>query len=114
MNLQDPRHPWSRLVVAAREVRDERDASAPYGFATRVAALAFSQEQKVASFMERFALRAVGVSCLLALASVAFNYGALTNPAPAATAVAASAPTESTVIIPPAHDALAIVLDFAE
>lgn len=113
MNLQDPRHPWSRLVAAARQVGDERDSTTPYGFATRVAALAFTQEQKVASFMERFALRAVGVSCLLALLSVALNYGALTSAAPAAT-VAASTPTENTIIIPPAHDALAIVLDFAE
>lgn len=107
MNVQDPRHPWQRLVTAARQVRDERDVTAPYGFATRVAALAYSQERKVASLMDRFALRAVGVSCLLALLSVALNYGALMAPATSATA-------STETFIPPAHDVVAAVLDFAE
>ena len=61
MNPTDPQHPWSRLVAAARRASDDRDTAAPYGFATRVAALAFTQERKMASLVERFALRAVGV-----------------------------------------------------
>ena len=78
-NLNDPRHPWARLTAAARTVRDDRDASAPYGFATRMAALALAQESRVLSLLERFSFRAVGVAALLALGSVALNYSALTG-----------------------------------
>lgn len=77
MNSNDPRTPWSRLVSAARLVRDDRDVAAPYGFSTRVAALAFSSERRVSSLFDRFALRALGVACLLAIASVAINYSSL-------------------------------------
>lgn len=83
MNLNDPQHPWSRLTAAARRAPDDRDTAAPYGFATRVVATAFAQELKVTSFFERFALRAVGVACLLALVSIAINYSELTKVAPA-------------------------------
>ena len=76
MNVNDPQHPWSRLTRAAQQIRDERDTSAPYGFATRVGALAFSSPRAV-SLVERFALRAVGIATLLALASVAVNFSAL-------------------------------------
>ena len=79
MNLNDPRHPWSRLTVAARNLPDDRTTDASYGFATRVAALAMAQEVRMASLFDRFALRAVGIACLLALASVAVNYSALTK-----------------------------------
>ncbi len=77
MNSNDPRTPWSRLVSAARLVRDDRDVAAPYGFSTRVAALAFSSERRITSVFDRFALRALGVACLLAIASVAINYSSL-------------------------------------
>lgn len=79
MNTNDPRHPWARLTAAARRAPDERDPAAPYGFATRVAALAFAQERTVASLFDRFALRALGVACLLALLSVALNFSELTK-----------------------------------
>ena len=82
MKPQSPHDPWSRLVAAARTVRDERDASVPYGFSTRVAALAFAQEQRRGSLFERFALRAVALACLLALGSVALNYQALNKSEP--------------------------------
>lgn len=110
LNLNDPRHPWSRLTAAARRVRDERDSSAPYGFATRVAALASSQQRTVASLFERFAFRAVGVASLLALFSIVLNYQALSS-------------TGSTSVMPQVEelgelvavdDAVAIVLDFAD
>jgi hypothetical protein len=81
MNSNSPRDPWPRLVAAARQFTDDRDTSAPYGFATRIAALALSSERRVASLFERFALRAVGVACLLAIASVAINYSAFTRSA---------------------------------
>jgi hypothetical protein len=108
-NINDPRHPWSRLTAAARAMRDERDASAPFGFATRVAAIALAQERRVASLFERFALRAVGVAALLALFSVVLNYQAL-SPEPVATA----AMSEEPEFIIAADDAVAAVLDFAD
>jgi hypothetical protein len=79
MNSSIPPDPWPRLVAAARRAPDDRDVTAPYGFATRVAALAMAQERVAISLMERFALRALGVACLLALVSVATNYTAINN-----------------------------------
>lgn len=79
MNPKDPRHPWQRLVAGARRAREDRDDAAPYGFATRVAALALAAEGCGASVLERLAFRALGVACLLALASIAFNYSAPTR-----------------------------------
>ena len=108
-NLNDPRHPWSRLTAAAREVRDERDASAPFGFATRIAALALAQERRVASLFERFALRAVGVASLLALFSVALNYQDLSTESVGVTVAQADEPE-----LMAADDAVAVVLDFAD
>lgn len=103
-NSSDPRAAWTRLTAAARTVRDERDAAAPYGFATRVAALAFAQERRVASLFERFSLRAMGVAALLALGSVALNYQELAGPA--AVAQAEEQPLHD-------DDAVTIVLDLA-
>lgn len=74
MNPTNPKHPWPRLVAAIRRMTDDRATTAPYGFALRVVALAFSPERAVGSLFERFALRAVGVAGLLALVSVAANY----------------------------------------
>jgi hypothetical protein len=105
MNLNDPRHPWSRLTAAARQAQDDRDASAPYGFSTRIAALAFAQEQRAFSLFERFAFRAVGLACILALASVALNYSALTTPTATTTAM-----TDDVIV----DDAVAVVLDLGD
>ncbi len=82
MNSNSPNTPWRRLTAAARTVADGREVTAPYGFATRVAALAMAQERKVASLFERFAFRALGTACLLALLSAAVNYSVF-SPAPA-------------------------------
>lgn len=79
MNPADPQHPWSRLTAAARHASDPRDTAAPYGFATRVAALAMAVERPMGSLFERLSWRALGVACLLAVASVAVNYSALTG-----------------------------------
>jgi hypothetical protein len=68
---------WSRLVAAARRApKDERDESAPYGFSTRVAARAMTTKTPLleASMLSRYGLRALGVSCLLAVACVAATY----------------------------------------
>jgi hypothetical protein len=111
-DLNDPRHPWARLTSAARNVRDERDVSVPYGFATRITALAFASEQRVASLFERFALRAVGVACLLAIGSVALNFNALTSATGATGTLVASANGDEVLL--PTTDAVAVMLDIAD
>lgn len=70
---------WQKLVAAARTVRDERDTAAPYGFATRVAALAMAAETQptAVALIDRLAWRALGVAALLAMISVASNYSSL-------------------------------------
>ena len=66
---------WQKLVLASRQVLDERDASAPYGFATRVASLAMAGERHpLASLFDRFSWRALGVAGILAATSIAANY----------------------------------------
>jgi hypothetical protein len=68
---------WSRLIAAARRAsKEERDASAPYGFATRVAARAVTTKTPLreASMLSCYGLRALGISCLLAVACVAATY----------------------------------------
>lgn len=92
MKSTDPRQSWARLTAAARLARDERDEAAPYGFSTRVAALARSADRKPAFLMERFALRALGVACLLAIASAAVNFPALNNTASTEEQIAAEDP----------------------
>jgi hypothetical protein len=77
MNPADSK--WPRLTAAARTAQDPRDPAAPYGFATRVAALAMAPERAVGSLLERFSLRALGVAALLAVVCVAANYSTLTG-----------------------------------
>ena len=77
MNPSDQK--WSRLTAAARQAQDTRDTAAPYGFATRVAALAMAQERLAVSLLERFSLRALGVASLLALVCVATNISTVTS-----------------------------------
>lgn len=105
MNSNDSRHAWSRLVAGARQVRDDRDVTAPYGFSTRVAALAFAQERRVGSAFDRLALRALGVACLLAVGSVAMNYRSITQPTPKQNVV------EEEVQLVPMEDPVAALLD---
>lgn len=110
MNSSDPKHPWSRLVVAARAAPDERDSRAPYGFSTRVAALAMAQERRAVSLVERFALRAVGIASVLALLSVAVNYSAIANrpAAPAPATATATGGGEDEML---ADNAVALLID---
>ena len=60
--MNPPDQKWERLAAAARRANDPRDTAAPYGFATRVAALAMSPARVRVSLLERFSLRAVGVA----------------------------------------------------
>ena len=72
--MNSPEKRWTRLAASARTVPDARSTEAPYGFATRVAALAGSAERFKGSLLERFSWRAVGVACLLAVVSTAVSY----------------------------------------
>jgi hypothetical protein len=76
MNSHDPRQAWPRLTALARRApADTREVSAPLGFATRVAALAFEEsERRVASLFELLAPRALWVAAALVIASVLVNY----------------------------------------
>lgn len=103
MNLNDPRHPWSRLTAAARQATDDRDVSAPFGFATRVVARSFAAPRRVASLVDRFALRALGVAALVALLSAAVNYQSVSAPT-----IVAYSPEPL-----PADESIAIVLDLS-
>jgi hypothetical protein len=90
---------WNRLVDTARGAPDARDTAAPYGFAVRVAALAFAGERPAGPVFARLALRAMGVSCLLAIAAVAANYSSVRrlfddSSAAAAPAAASAAPDD--------------------
>ena len=77
MKSTDPKHPWQRLVTLARKA--ERDTSAPFGFATRISAIGLAQPRFQQSLFEIFAPRALGIACLLMLASIFFNYTAFTT-----------------------------------
>jgi hypothetical protein len=106
------------LTAAARQVQDDREVSAPYGFATRVVALAYAQDRKPASLFDAFALRALGIAALLAVFSVAMNYNdILSSAAPsiekAGPAVVASAEPGNEIYLP-TTDAVAVVLDIAD
>jgi len=70
---------WTKLTAAARQDGEKTDlGSAPYGFSTRVVALAFDLPAGCNSLWERLAFRAVSLACLLALVSVAANFSLVT------------------------------------
>ena len=68
---------WQKLVAAARRAPAAGDESAPFGFSTRVAALAFERPSTPESAFARLSLRAAAVAGLLAVAAVAANYSAI-------------------------------------
>jgi hypothetical protein len=68
---------WQKLLAAARMAPRAADEAAPFGFSTRVAALAFEQGRPQPSVFARLSLRAAAVACLLAVAAVAANYSAI-------------------------------------
>jgi hypothetical protein len=75
--MNDHEKAWQRLVKAARGAPGPTDDAAPFGFATRVAALAFESQRPPVSAFARLSLRAALVACLLALAAVGVNYSAI-------------------------------------
>ena len=73
MNPENPS--WEKLVALARRARDDRPETAPYGFSTRVAALAMAGEgYSAVSLFERWSWRAVAIAGMFAAASVAASY----------------------------------------
>jgi len=80
MNNTDPMHPWQRLVTLARKA--ERDTSSPFGFATRISTIGLAQPRFQPSLFELFAPKALGIACLLMLASIFLNYTAFTTNTP--------------------------------
>jgi hypothetical protein len=75
--MNSPEKSWQKLLAAARRAPTSGDESAPFGFSTRVAALAFEQAQPQASAFARLSFRAAAVAGLLAVAAVAANYSAI-------------------------------------
>src|SRR4051812_37012510 len=67
--------PWQRLAAAARQAPEERDSTLPYGFSTRVAALAMASPASSTLKLRRLSLRALGVGSLLMLVTIAANAG---------------------------------------
>lgn len=68
---------WQRLAARARSAPAGADEAAPYGFATRVAAQAFTVRPLRAGLFEHFALRGLLAACALSAASVAYSFDAL-------------------------------------
>jgi hypothetical protein len=87
--MNNPEKSWQKLVAAARSAPKPGDEAAPFGFSTRVAALAFEQRDATASIFARFSVRAAAVACALAIAAVAINFSAITSAFDTDTAAAA-------------------------
>ena len=71
---------WQRLAAAARGYREERDETAPYGFAMRVVGRAWAAP--VAGYwglLEKFALRGLIAACTLSLVAMAFGFTSWTG-----------------------------------
>ncbi len=54
MKPTDHDQSWARLTAGARRAPRGTAAAAPFGFSTRVAALAFAAERPMRSLLERF------------------------------------------------------------
>jgi hypothetical protein len=72
---------WQRLVVAARQSPIAGEAAAPYGFSTRVAALAMAAVERpsLRSSLNHFSWRALGFSLMLMIVSIVANYSSVTT-----------------------------------
>ena len=75
--MNTPEKSWQRLLEAARKAPQSGDEAAPFGFSTRVAALAFEPGRRESSAFARLSLRAAAVAGLLAVAAVAANFTAI-------------------------------------
>ena len=76
MNRYD--HHWQKLIVLARQAPADA-GTAPYGFATRVAAHGFALPPAPWLSLERFALRGLLVAAACSVAAVVFNFAQMSN-----------------------------------
>ena len=75
---------WQRLIAAARQAPDAGDdAAAPFGFSTRIAALAMASMERptLRSSLNRFYWRALGLSLMVMVLSIVSNYSSVTTAA---------------------------------
>jgi len=89
---------WPRLAAAVRAAiaADARDTTAPYGFATRVVARALGPKHAAAApLIVRYATRAFGLACLLAILFVGINLGAILTDIRDEAAVLGDVPVET-------------------
>ena len=71
---------WQRLATSARAAADGRSEAAPYGFATRIVALAQTVPVPgMRVLFERYAVRGLIAALTFSLAAVAFGYSAWTG-----------------------------------
>ena len=83
--MKSNRQAWNRIVAAARPAHEADlagDTSAPYGFATRVAALGLASPRVPGSAVvfARQSLRVFGLASALAVVAVTLSLGQLTEP----------------------------------
>jgi hypothetical protein len=75
---------WLRLVKAARQAGAPGDESAPFGFSTRVSALAMQRPAAKSSALAAvaaFSWRALGLALMLMFLSIVANYSVLASSA---------------------------------
>jgi hypothetical protein len=79
--MKNPSTAWQRLVAAARQAPIPSDDIAPYGFSTRVVALAMAAVERpsLQSSLNRFSWRALGLSLMLMIVSILANYSSVTT-----------------------------------
>ncbi len=73
-------HHWQKLTALAREAGNTRDAAAPYGFSTRVAAQAARAPAAAPwAVFERLALRGLLAAAALGVGAIALNFSTILN-----------------------------------
>lgn len=77
MNPED--QAWQKLVSAARRARDDRPEEAPYGFSTRVVALAWANPRAgfAGNLFERWSWRALTIAGMFAAVTLVSNFASV-------------------------------------
>jgi hypothetical protein len=75
--MKDNPQSLKKLIEAARRAPPAADEPAPFGFSTRVVAMAFDSDRPATSAFARLSLRAAAVAFLLAAIAVGVNYSAI-------------------------------------
>lgn len=69
---------WQKLTALARQAADNRDVSAPYGFAVRVAAHAATLPAASPwALFERFAFRGLMVAAIFGVGAMAMGFSSI-------------------------------------